>query len=99
MEWLDQIWQTVLEYINVPYLLTFMLLAYLVKRYFQGFILNKWKQEIKSVFIVLVIATVVAVPYLVFGVEWQKVLFSYALGTSLHELILNWFEDLFQRKG
>jgi len=99
MEWLDQIWQTVSEYINVPYLLTFMLLAYLVKRYFQGLILNKWKQEIKSVFIVLVIATVVAVPYLVFGVEWQKVLFSYALGTSLHELILNWFEDLFQRKG
>jgi len=99
MEWLDQIWLQIVGYISVPYLLSFMLLAYLVKRYFQGFILKAWKQEIKSVFIVLIIATVVAIPYLILDTEWQKILFSYALGTSLHEIILNWVEDLFHRKG
>lgn len=99
MEWLDEIWKQVAEYVSVPYLLTFMLLAYLIKRYFQGLILKTWKQEIKSVFIVLVLATVVAIPFLVLDIEWQKILFSYALGTSLHELIFNWVEDLFLRKG
>jgi len=99
MEWLDQIWQQLSAYIDVSYLLSFMLLAYLVKRYFQGFILNKWKQEIKSVFIVLVIATIVAIPFLVFGDGWQKIIFSYALGTSLHELIFSFIEDKFVNKG
>jgi len=98
MGWFDQIWQQLSGYIDIPYLLSFMLLAYLVKRYFQGFILKKWKQEIKSVFIVLVIATIVAIPFLVFGEEWQKVLFSYALGTSLHELIIGFIEDKLNKK-
>jgi len=98
MGWFDQIWQQLSGYIDIPYLLSFMLLACLVKRYFQGFILKKWKQEIKSVFIVLVIATIVAIPFLVFGEEWQKVLFSYALGTSLHELIIGFIEDKLNKK-
>ena len=98
MEWLDQIWQQMEEYISIPYLLSFMLLAYLVKRYFQGFILKKWKQQIKSAFIVLVIAAIIAIPFLVCGSEWQRVIFSYAIGTSLHELIFNKIEDIFLRK-
>ena len=99
MEWLDQLWQTIVNYIDGIYLLSFMLLAYLVKRYFQVWLTQVLKFEVKTVFIVLVIATLTAVPFLLFGSEWQKILFSYTLGTSLHELIFKWIEDKFSPKS
>ena len=98
MEWLDQIWTQIVNYVNVSYLLSFMLLAWLLKRYFQAWLNKVFKTEVKSVFVVLILATIVAVPYLILGAEWQKVLFSYALGTSLHELVFNWIEDKFTKK-
>jgi hypothetical protein len=32
-------------------------------------------------------------------IEWTEIVFSYALGTSLHELIFQWLEKLFVKKG
>ena len=97
-DFLNQIWNAVVEYVNIAYLLTFMFLAYLIKSQFQGVLLKIFKKQIKSVFIVLILATLIAIPYLLAGAEWQKVLFSYAVGTSLHELIFNWIEDKFKPK-
>ena len=91
--WLEIAWQQIGMYVHVPYLLTFMLLAYLIKEYCSNLLAKIFKREIKTVFIVFIIATILAVLFLVFeGVEWQKILFSYTLGTSLHELIFKWLE-------
>jgi hypothetical protein len=55
---------------------------------------TKWK----SVYTVLIIATLIAIPFYFFSEEtWIQLLFSYALGTSLHELIFQWIENKFKK--
>jgi cell shape-determining protein MreD len=83
-------------YLNVPYLLTFMFLGYLVKRYFQTILNTLFKREVRLVFVVLILATIVAIPYLLFKAEWQKILLTYCVGTSLHELFFTWIENKFK---
>ena len=93
MEWMDQIWQLIIGYIDGMYLLTFMLLSYLIKRYFREWLCTVLKVDVKTVYIVLILATLVAIPFLIMGAEWQKILFSYTLGTSMHETCFKFFED------
>ena len=96
MEWLNEIWSQAADYINVPYLLTFLLLAYVVKKYFRKLLDKITPFKWKGVYTVLILATIVAIPYMIFGdVEWKKIVFSYALGTSLHELVFKYIEKLF----
>lgn len=95
---LDQLWTGIVNYINLPYLLTFMLFAYLVKRYFKQAIDTIFKRDVKLVFIVLIIATLLAIPYYFFVKnDWVRLLFTYTLGTSLHELIFTWIENKFKK--
>lgn len=77
------------ELIIWPYMVIFILLSYMVKKYL-GKWLNKITQfEWKAVYTVLIIATIVAVPYILFtGAIWNDILLTYAIGTSFHELIL-----------
>ena len=71
-----------------PYLLIFIMLSYLVKNAF-GDLIRKVVPEWKTVYTVLVIATLIGIPYAIFAdVTWTQVLITYALGTSFHELIL-----------
>jgi vacuolar-type H+-ATPase subunit I/STV1 len=99
MEWLDQIWQQFVQYISIPYLLTFMLLSYLVKKYFSDWLGRITNMKWRTVYTVLILATIVAIPFLFFtGETIAQVLFSYALGTSLHELCFKWIEEKFINK-
>jgi hypothetical protein len=96
---METIMDNILNYLNVFYLLTFVFLGYLVKRYFQG-LLKKWfKKEIKLVYVVLILAAIVAIPYLLTGAEWQKILFTYTFGTSLHEVFFARIEEKFKSKS
>ena len=93
MEFLEKVLSQIEVYISVPYLVIFMLLAYTIKKYFSEILeritLLKWK----CVYTVLLIATLTAVPFLLWSEEgWLKIVFSYAVGTSLHELIFFWIE-------
>lgn len=98
-EFLDQIWQSVSEYIDISYLVVFMMFAYLVKRNFQDLLDKITGMKWKPVYTVLIIATVVAIPFFIFTPDrWEKLLVSYAVGTSLHELIFGWIEDKFKKK-
>ena len=71
-----------------PYLLIFIMLSYLVKNAFGDLIrqlIPKWK----TVYTVLVLATLIGIPYAIFtDVTWVQIAVTYALGTSFHELIL-----------
>jgi hypothetical protein len=71
-----------------------------VKRYFAAMLQKITKFDWKNVYSVLIIATLVAIPFLIWGeeVSWVKITFSYAIGTSLHELIFNYIEKLFIKK-
>lgn len=98
MEWMEQIWSQIANYISVPYLLTFMLLAYMVKSNFGKGLQVITKFDWKPAYTVLIIATLVAIPFLIWSDEgWVKLLFSYAAGTSLHELIFKYIEKLFKK--
>jgi hypothetical protein len=96
---MEQIWSMLVEYLSIPYFLTFLLLSYLVKRYFQAFLNRITRFVWRGVYTVLILATIVAVPFIIWGdVPWNKIVFSYALGTSLHELIFKWIGKLFTKK-
>lgn len=99
MDFMNQIWGQVINYVSVPYLLIFILAAYLVKTYL-GVLLQKWtKFHWKPVYTVFAIATLIAVPFLLFSEEgWVKILFTYCLGTSLHELIFQFIENKIRKK-
>jgi len=94
MDWIEIVWQQVATYVCVPYLLTFLLLSYLIKRDFRKLLDQITGQRWRTVYTVLIIATIMAVPFLLFSdYSWVQILFSYTLGTSLHELIFKWIDQ------
>lgn len=96
---METFFNNIMDYINPFYLGSFMLLSYLIKRYFQTSLSNVIKREVKTVYIVLIIAAIVAIPFLGFDLpNWQRIFFSYTLGTSLHEVIFEWLEKRIKRK-
>ena len=91
MEIFDWIWSQVNMFISVPYIVIFMLISYLVKEHFETFLNKITKIEWKTVFTVLIIAAIVAIPFLLFTNEgWQKIAVTYCVGTSLHEIAFKW---------
>jgi hypothetical protein len=102
MELANEIYSKVIlkigEYIDPVYLLTFILLSYFVKKYFSDTLAKLTKLKWRPVYTVLLIATISAIPFLLFyDTSWTKILFSYALGTSMHEVAFNWIEDKFKK--
>jgi len=92
MDWIEIVWKQVSLYVCVPYLLIFMLLSYLIKRNFRDVLDMITGQRWRTVYTVLIIATVTAVPFLLFSeYGWVQIFFTY----SLHELIFGWIEKLY----
>lgn len=99
MEWMNGIWSQVANYISIPYFLTFVLLAFAGNRYFGKFLQRVTKFVWQPVYTVLILATLLAVPFLIWtATGWVQVVFSYALGFSLHELIFKYISKLFNGK-
>lgn len=91
MELFDWIWAQINMYISVPYIVIFMSLSYFVKEYFEMFLNKITKMEWKTVYSVLIIAAIVAIPFIIFSNEgWQKIIVTYCVGTSLHEVAFQW---------
>ena len=98
MEWLNNLLPQVTEYIDMPYLLTIIFFSYLLKRYFNTAI-QKLVKNWKTVYSVLIISALVAIPYAIWwDVPLQKVLITYAVGTSLYELIFELIEGYFKKQ-
>jgi hypothetical protein len=99
MEWMNGVWSQVANYISIPYFLTFILLAFAGNRYF-GVILQKVTRfNWQPVYTVLALATLLAIPFLIWTkTGWVQVIFSYALGFALHELIFKYITKLFNGK-
>jgi len=72
-----------------PYLVIFILLSYLIKKYFEEQLNKITPFKWMSVYTVLILATLVAIPFIIIDpTTWVNILLTYAVGTSFHELIL-----------
>ena len=81
--------QTLLDLAVWPYMVLFIVISSTIKKYLGEWLSKVTKTKWKTVYTVLVIATLIGIPYAIFAdVTWTQVLITYALGTSFHELIL-----------
>jgi len=82
-----------------PYLAVFVLLSYMVKSYLGGILQKITKFDWKSVYTVLVFATLLAIPWVIWtDATWIEILVTYAIGTSFHETILGYIENKIRKK-
>lgn len=96
---MNEVWPQIATYISIPYLLTFILLSYLVKKYLEHVLEKITRFKWRTVYTVLFLGILLAVPFLIWTeASWVQVLFSYAVGTSLHELCFRYIEKLFIKK-
>lgn len=95
--------ETTLQFLKdhpeAAYLVTFILLSYMVKKSFGAKLSAITRIKWQPVYTVLTIATVLAVPFIAFTeATWQEILLAYALGTSLYEVILEKIINLVKSK-
>lgn len=90
------------KYIDLYYLCTMVLLCYGLKNPIAG-VLPEDKRKQWKPFIVFALATVIAIPFWVWGHKMKELLLTYAVGTSLYDLLLKYILDkafsLFRRKA
>jgi len=84
-------------WIDIPYLVMFISISYLVKRHFGEWARRVTGQRVKTVHIVLIIALVTGILFYFFSetLRWEQILLTYTLGTSLHEVLFKYVENLF----
>lgn len=94
MEWIESLLSQIEMYISVSYLLIFMFLSYFVKRYFGDLLQMITKFEWKTVYSVLILATLVGILFLIFTDEGLiRIVITYCVGTSVHELFFKLIEE------
>lgn len=99
MEFMNEVWGQLITYISIPYLLIFILASYLVKTYLGSLLQRITKFNWLPVYTVLILAAILAVPFLLFTDQgWVKIIFTYTLGTTLHELIFEFIEKKLKKK-
>jgi hypothetical protein len=92
MDTFEIIFNQIATYIEIPYLLIFMFLSYLTKDLVEKIITWEWR----TVYTVLFIATIVAIPYsLLEETTWIRMVITYAVGASLHETMFRYIEKKF----
>lgn len=89
----------VAQSIDIIYLFTFMLLSYLIKNKFEDSLNRITKAKWRTVYTVLIIATLTAIPFVFYSdVSVTTILFTYTLGTSLHEIFFKLIETKLFKK-
>lgn len=82
--------------VDITYLLVFVLLSSVIIKAFK---VQLKKMNWKPVYVVLIIASALAIPFCIFtSSTWVNILVSYALGTSMYELILDKIYKAIEKK-
>ena len=82
-----------------PYLISFMLLSYLAKDTVNSILMQLTHIKWKLVYTVLVIASILVIPFIFLADHgWEKLLVTYTVGTSLHELIFGFIEKKLKKE-
>ena len=96
---LDAVWGQLSQYLSIYYLLSVIFVSYLIKKHFGDFLEVLTRTRWKPVYTVLVIATLLAFPFLIATNDsWEQILLSYTVATSLYELIFEWIESRLMKK-
>lgn len=97
---MNQVWDQLLQHINIKYMLSIILLSYFIKRNFGEVLSMATGTRWKPAYTVLIIASALAVPFMICTDDsWEIMLLSYAMATSLYELIFEWIEKKFRKNG
>jgi hypothetical protein len=96
---LDAVWNQVTQYLSVQYILVVIFVSYLIKKNFSQLLSSITGTRWRPVYSVLLIATVIAIPFMLFTDEpWIRMLVSYSFATSLYETIFEWIENRLIKK-
>lgn len=99
MNWVEYLYDQISIHISVDYLLVFMFLSYTVKKHFEHLLQKITKSNWKTVYSVFLIASIIAIPFLIWSDEsWVKIGVSYAVGTSMYELLFEFLEPKIKKK-
>ena len=80
------------RYIVWPYMAIFVLLSYMIKKTFGDFLQNHTKFEWQPVYTVLILATIIGIAWVLFTDDTvAQVAVTYAIGTTFHETIFQFF--------
>lgn len=87
-QFMIETWPQIAQYIDAVYMLTFILLSYAITKTFGRLLQKITKFTWKTAYTVMALATIIAVPFLLWtDTNWVKILFSYAAGTTLYEIV------------
>ena len=95
---MENLWNQISQTVNFEFLLSFILLGYLAKRYLKKQIEVWVKHTVPMVYIVLIIASLLMIPFRIFGVGWKQLFITYTVATSLHELFFQWIEKMIRNE-
>lgn len=83
---MEKAWVEMIQYIDVAYLVAFVFLSYTITKAFGKLLQKITKFEWKTVFTVLILATLIAIPFIIWtDTSWIKILVTYAVGTTLYQ--------------
>lgn len=103
MELLKHIYGEIEQYLDVPYIVVFMSITYLLKDFLHDTLIYITKKDLRDSkpskhLIVFFIGTIVAIPFWFFFGHDKMILFvSYCVGTSLHSVVLNTLNMLYKK--
>ena len=77
------------EYLVLPYIATFVFLTYGLRGIIETSLKNLGIKWFKTRYVVFVIALLFGLPFKYLGYDIVQILVSYAVGTSLYELVID----------
>lgn len=94
MEITEQIYNEIIKYLDIPYLLAFMAFGYMFKHLFLNIIVlitkkDLYKSKVVKNLIIFFIGTLIAIPFW-YGFKHDKMILfvTFCVGTSIHDLII-----------
>jgi len=93
---MEELYTTLEKYIDIPYLIVFMMLSYAFKGHLTNFLSSILKTKVKKVFSVFLLGTITGIFFVMYlKSDFLKSIITWSVGTSMHELIFSWFEKRF----
>jgi TctA family transporter len=94
METIQQTYNEIIKYIDLPYLLAFMAIAYMLKSVIMEIIVfiskkDLYKSKLTKNLIIFFIGTITALPFWYgFGHDKMMLFVTFCVGTSIHDLLV-----------
>lgn len=93
---MEEFYSAIAKYIDVPYLIVFMMFSYAFKGILAQWLSTILKTKVKKVISVFILGTIIGVFFVfVLHSDFSKSIITWSVGTSMHELIFSYIEKRF----